>query len=178
MNRSFHLPPLRGKKGIGDFLIWTVRILAISLVFTFLAIYVNGFITGSISTDALEAQVFVARILNAPGGFSYTDSASGVFSPGTIDVERFSMVLLDEVVLYPADTVSAQFSLYAEDDMLLATTYYNKPYYDRWSPWADFERESTGRVFGTQKQIYVRMKTENGFSFGKLVIKVVMPLDR
>ena len=83
---------MKNKKAITTFeiLMWVPRIIFLVIVMFAVMILIRSYVTTTIDTSELEANVFANRILYSPTAISYYDKKIDRLYPGIIDADKFN----------------------------------------------------------------------------------------
>lgn len=163
-------------------LMWIPRIIFLVIVIFSIMYLIRSFITTTIDTSELQANLFAYRILYSLNSISYADTDIERLYPGVIDLGKFNQQNTDrflERTIYYGDKnneIGAKLLLKDLQDNQEFTTYYNEDFFKEQKKLVDSGyTEGPGGARGYAKNYNVVIREDDSLHQGKLTIDVVIP---
>lgn len=175
---------MRYKKAITTFemLIWIPRILFIIVIMFAIMALVRSYVTITLDTSEVEANIFANRIVYSKNGISYFDSELDRVYPGIIDVEKFNSQqtekFLEKTIYYGEKNmeISAKLVLKDINKNREFSAFYNENFFKEQKKMVDAGfTQGPGGAKGFAKKYNVLITEEGSLSSGILNIDVIIP---
>lgn len=175
---------MKNKKAITTFevLMWIPRIIFLVVIMFAIMILIRSYVTTTIDTSELEANVFINRILYSPTGISYFGSDINRTYPGIIEFDKFKSQVtekfLEKSVYYGKINrkIGAEFLLEDLSENTKTVVFYNEDFFKEQKKLVDAGlTEGPGGARGYTKKYDVLISKNNILYKGILTIEVVIP---
>ena len=160
-----------------DIVYWSVRILFVLIMLFFFYFLASVYENTILDTTHQEAQIFVRYMLYNPNALSYVDDIGRSY-PGIVVVSNFNSERLEKAMSFGTENniIAAIITLYnASNNVVIASTYYNKDKYDSWLPLSSPTFTGAGKVNKTEEKRYVIYDNNNQRNPGFIQFEILVP---
>lgn len=118
-----------------NFVAMIPRIVFLVIMLVACVLIIRLFLTNKIESSDVRAEVFISGLLYDKGGIGYYDELTGRHYPEIVSLAQLDDVDLESTLYYPANKmIAARITVLDKDESLLKEVYYNKKWWDNWSP--------------------------------------------
>ncbi|MBN1386364.1 hypothetical protein JW968_05325 [Candidatus Woesearchaeota archaeon] len=169
---------LADRKGQEVFDMWLQVFRLIFTIFAVISVMViiGFFVIKNINTQAAESDILVNRMLYSKTGISLYDGSIDRVYPGIVVKNSLDDYKINRS-LNPGrnQLIAAKVTLYDDIGAELKSAYFNRLWYDRWSPMADLRVPGKGGITEHREKRYILYMDESGMHDGRIVFSVLTP---
>lgn len=175
---------MNDKKGITTFemLIWIPRIIFIVVIMFAIMVLIRSYVTTTIDTSEVEANIFINRLIYSRNGISYFDLEINRVYPGVVDLSKFNSQqkeqFLEKTIYYGIKNmeIGAKLVLKDIDKNSEFSAFYNEDFFKEQKKLVDAGfTQGPGGVKGFVKKYNVLIREGSALSKGTLTIDVIIP---